>query len=79
MSIVTLSPAVVDAEDAYARHCAEDDLIARHPILFVKSDAYLISAIANPIGADDDDEVAAVAAIILQRRLDGILPSIPDA
>ena len=56
-----------------ARRCDEEELLARFPGLYDKPDGELIALVAEPLPVfSDRDEVAAAAAIILQRRLDGV-------
>lgn len=78
MTIVMLSPAVVADEAAYAsRRCDEQELIDAHPSLVDASDFALIELISDPEAAaavGDADEVSAVAAILIERRLAGVCP-----
>ena len=64
--------------DYAARRCDEAELLAAYPGLHDKPDAFLIDLIANPPALmGDADEVAAVAAILLERRLAGTAPRVP--
>ena len=67
-----------DLERQYAsRRCDEQELLDRYPGLLDQGDADLIEIVADPLALMGDvDEVVAVAAIILQRRLVGMLPSV---
>jgi hypothetical protein len=66
-----------DAEYA-ARRCDEQELLDRYCGLLDKPDDELIELVADPPALmADADEVAAAAAIILERRLSGLWPSIP--
>ena len=64
--------------DYAARRCDEAELLAAYPGLHDKPDVFLIDLIASPPALmGDADEVAAVAAILLERRLAGATPRVP--
>jgi hypothetical protein len=68
-----------DAEYA-ARRCDEQELLDRYCGLLDKPDDELIGLVADPPALMvDADEVAAAAAIILERRLSGLWPRVPAA
>lgn len=58
--------------DYAARRCDEEELLARFPGLRDRSDQELITVVAYPPDGPDGDEMAAAAAIILERRLSGV-------
>lgn len=65
-----IDPTEAEMEQQYAAmKCDEADLLARHPGLSGATDQTLIDLIADPAGGEDSDELAAVAAILLERRL----------
>jgi hypothetical protein len=71
------SPVDIDAHyESYCRRQAEDELLASYPGLCDKPDADLIALIADPLPVSDADEVAAVAAILIERRLTGAHPRV---
>ncbi len=77
MSTVSLPPSVVDAEAEYAAQRRDEaELIAKFPGLRDKTDAELITAVADPFAlpGEDPDEIAAAAAVVLAERLDGVTP-----
>jgi hypothetical protein len=67
------------SEAEYAgKRCDEQELLDRYPGLLDKPDDDLIDLVGNPPALmADADEVSATAAVILERRLSGLWPSIP--
>lgn len=58
------------ADDDYTREQAEADLLARHPLVAGMSSDSLIAIVAlAESGEQLDDELVAVAAVVLERRL----------
>lgn len=55
--------------DYAARQCDESDLLARYPDLQAMDSDALIALVDNPRPGDDRDEVNAVVAILITRRL----------
>jgi hypothetical protein len=63
-----------------AKRCDEQELLDRYVGLLDKPDAELIDLIADPPALmSDADEVVAAAAIVLQRRIDGLWRRVPAA
>ena len=66
-----------NSEAAYDA-AAEDELLVKYRGLTGQPDAALIELIADPPALfGDADEVTAVAAIVLERRLAGTMPRVP--
>ena len=72
-------PTEEELEEQYAAaKCDEAELLAKYPGLRDQPDDFLISLIADPPALmEDADEATAAAAILLQRRIDGAMPSVP--
>ena len=69
-----VEPTEEETEAQYAAsRCDEAELLARYPGLQTQSDSFLIEFVGNPPGIRDDDEVIAVAAILLTRRLSNVV------
>ena len=65
-------PTEEPGEAEYAnRRCDEEELLRKYPGLRDRTDQELITLIADPLPLPDADEVAAAAAILLERRLNG--------
>jgi hypothetical protein len=77
--IGTAQASVEQTEGDYAAtRCDEQELLDRYPGLLDKPDDDLIDLVGNPPALmADADEVSATAAVILERRLSGLWPSIP--
>lgn len=82
MTTVLLAPAPfhVPEADYAARRCEEQERLDAHPALADLSDDGLIALVADPGLAahhGDPDDAAAVAVILLERRLSGVVPRRP--